>query len=75
LGITVELEINMKKQILIASIAPTFWVCSAIWMVGTPPAHHEPGEMLTGGIVIAAAIMVIPCAVIGYLCGKDSKSE
>ena len=63
------------KNILYASIAPAFWVLLAISWIGTPPAHHEPGEMLNGGIVLGAAITTIPCAIIGYLCGKDSKGE
>jgi hypothetical protein len=64
----------MKKQILIAAIAPTFWICFAICMVGqpvkTPDYQYEQG-----GIVIAAALMGVPCAVIAYLCGKNSKDE
>lgn len=62
----------MTKQILIAAIAPTFLVCLAISWVGTPPTYYAPGEMLNGGIVISAALISIPCAVIGYLCGKKS---
>jgi len=75
LGLTVENNLNMKKEILIASILPAFWVVLAISWIGTPPKPAAPGELLNGGIVLAAMITTIPGAVIAYICGRASKDE
>jgi hypothetical protein len=74
LGITVELETNMKKEILIAAIWPALWTLLAFSWLGTEK-EPSPVKYFTGAHVLVMALIVIPPAVIGYLCGKNTKGE
>ena len=65
----------MKKEIIIASLAPAFWVLVGIYHIGMPRPDHVPGECFQGDVVLDMAIIAIPCAIIAYLAGQSSKDE
>lgn len=60
-----------SKNILIASLLPTFWIALAIWSVGEElkPQEHS---IYTGSTVVLMAALVIPIAVVAFFSGKNS---
>lgn len=61
------------KNIITASILPTFWIIVGIAHIGTLIKYTAPGERYDGRIVIAFAIVVVPCALFAYLAGANKK--